>query len=241
MPLTRARYRQEHRPTSEFPFPRDRDSANLRASAFDLLRLAGTDTTSWPYRRRRNALEALFVERKLTAPWALCPSTTDPATVREWLTSWTAVGVEGVVYKRLEGAYEPSVRGWRKHKARETEDAIVGAFTGSPAAPRTLLLGRYDTGGRLRYVGRSTTLPQAAGRTVADLLSPAGAEHPWTGWTFSAGWGSRESLHVTLVTPELVVEVGVDVARDGAGRWRHPARWHRSRPDLSPADTPPLH
>ncbi|MER5899621.1 ATP-dependent DNA ligase [Streptomyces mirabilis] len=36
--------------------------------------------------------------------------------------------------------------------------------------------------------------------------------------------------------PELVVEVGVDVARDAAGRWRHPARWHRARPDLSPAD-----
>ncbi|MFI5477021.1 ATP-dependent DNA ligase [Streptomyces cacaoi] len=40
------------------------------------------------------------------------------------------------------------------------------------------------------------------------------------------------------MTPELVVEVGVDVARDVAGRWRHPARWHRMRLDLSLADTP---
>ncbi|MFE9500336.1 hypothetical protein [Streptomyces collinus] len=61
--------------------------------------------------------------------------------------------------------------------ARETEDAIVGAFTGSPTAPRTLLLGRYDTDGRLRYIGRSTTLPQTAGRTVAGLLTP-GRERP---------------------------------------------------------------
>ncbi|MFG2133084.1 ATP-dependent DNA ligase [Streptomyces sp. NPDC048751] len=38
--------------------------------------------------------------------------------------------------------------------------------------------------------------------------------------------------------PDLVVEVDVDVARDGAGRWRHPARWHRTRPDLSPDDVP---
>jgi hypothetical protein len=30
---------------------------------------------------------------------------------------------------------------------------------------------------------------------------------------------------VTLVEPELVVEIGVDIARD-AFRWRHPARWH---------------
>ncbi|MEU1940828.1 ATP-dependent DNA ligase [Streptomyces coeruleorubidus] len=29
--------------------------------------------------------------------------------------------------------------------------------------------------------------------------------------------------------PELVVEVGVDVARDAADRGRHPARLHRPR------------
>ncbi len=49
---------------------------------------------------------------------------------------------------------------------------------------------------------------------------------------------SQEKLNVTLVEPGLVVEVGVDVARDASGRWRHPARWHRARPDLSPADVP---
>ncbi|WSQ06376.1 hypothetical protein OG604_00350 [Streptomyces sp. NBC_01231] len=102
--------------------------------------------------------------------------------------------------------------------------------------PQTLLLGHYDTGGRLRYTGRTTTLPQAAGHALAPLLAAAAGEHPWTGWTFSAGWGTRETLNVTLVRPELVVEVGVDVARDSAGRWRHPARWCRARPDLSPGD-----
>ncbi|MET7356303.1 ATP-dependent DNA ligase [Streptomyces mirabilis] len=40
--------------------------------------------------------------------------------------------------------------------------------------------------------------------------------------------------------PALVVEVGVDVARDASGRWRHPARWHRARPDLSPRRRTPL-
>ncbi|MFE1206183.1 ATP-dependent DNA ligase [Streptomyces sp. NPDC058762] len=207
--------------------------------AFDLLRLSGTDTTGWSYQWRRDALEGLFSEHRLTAPWALCPSTTDPDTVREWLSTWTAVGLEGLVFKRLDSVYQPSARGgWRKYKVRVTEDAVVGAYAGPAAAPRTLLLGRYDAQGRLRYVGRSTTLPQASGRAVASLLIPAGDEHPWTGWSFSAGWGSREGLHVTLVDPELVVEVGVDVARDRAGRWRHPARWHRSSPDLLVADVP---
>ncbi|TRO58105.1 hypothetical protein [Streptomyces sp. IB201691-2A2] len=97
MPLTRARYGREHQPTREFSFPRDRDSANLRASAFDVLGLAGT-TLAWPYQRRRAALEELFRKYQLTAPWALCPSTTDPHSVHEWLTSWNAAGLEGVVF-----------------------------------------------------------------------------------------------------------------------------------------------
>ncbi|MGW0530311.1 ATP dependent DNA ligase [Streptomyces calvus] len=102
------------------------------------------------------------------------------------------------------------------------------------------MLGRYDAEGRLQYVGRTTTLARAAGTAVAELLEAGRRVHPWTGWSFSAGWGSREQLDVTLVEPGLVVEVGVDVARDASGRWRHPARWHRARPDLSLTDVPRL-
>ncbi|MYV46738.1 hypothetical protein GT031_14285 [Streptomyces sp. SID2888] len=96
-----------------------------------------------------------------------------------------------------------------------------------------MLLGRYNTEGRLQYVGRTTALSRAAGTAVAGLLAVARRGHPWTGW--SAGWGSQETLNVALVEPGLVVEVGVDVARDASGRWRHPARFHCARPDLSPA------
>lgn len=54
-----------------------REPANLRASAFDVLRLRDTDLTGRQYRRRRAALEGLFAEQELSVPWALCPSTTD--------------------------------------------------------------------------------------------------------------------------------------------------------------------
>ncbi|MFJ5212856.1 ATP dependent DNA ligase [Streptomyces nigra] len=123
---------------------------------------------------------------------------------------------------------------------RETSEAIVGAVTGPLTAPRTLLLGRYDTAGQLQYVGRTTTMARTASTTVAPRLVAGQPGHPWTGWSFSAGWGSRETLNVTLVEPALVVEVGVDVARDASGRWRHPARWHRTRPDLAVTDVPHL-
>jgi ATP-dependent DNA ligase len=62
----------------------------------------------------------VFAARQLSATWALCPSTTDPDTVREWLT-WASVGIEGVIFKRLDGVYEPSVRGWQKYKRDELQ------------------------------------------------------------------------------------------------------------------------
>jgi hypothetical protein len=68
-------------------------------------------------------LKSLFAVRQLSAPWALCPSTTDPDTVPEWLT-WATVGMGGVVYTRLASTYQPSVRGWRKYKVPETTEAI---------------------------------------------------------------------------------------------------------------------
>ncbi|MFF4542459.1 hypothetical protein [Streptomyces aureus] len=119
---------------------------------------------------------------------------------------------------------------------RETAEAIVGGITGTRSAPRMLLLARYDSDGDLAYVGRTTTLPAAAGNTLAPLLSSPMPGHPWEGWSFSAGWGTSKTLDVTLVEPEVVVEVVADVARDASGRWRHPARWHRVRTDLSPTE-----
>lgn len=68
-------------------------------------------------------MEALFAERDLAAPFTLCPSTTDPALAREWL-SWTAAGVEGLCFKRLEEPYRGGVRSWRKYKVRVTTEAV---------------------------------------------------------------------------------------------------------------------
>ncbi|MGA5895114.1 hypothetical protein [Streptomyces venetus] len=103
-----------------------------------------------------------------------------------------------------------------------------------------MLLGRYDAAGRLQYTGRSTTLSQAAGRAVAGELAPPRGAHPWKGWTFSAGWGTQRTLEVVPVEPDVVMEVAIDVARDSAGRCRHPARTHRIRTDVGVAQLPLL-
>ncbi|TKS96326.1 ATP-dependent DNA ligase [Streptomyces lasalocidi] len=204
---------------------------------FDLVHADGADLTGWPYERRRGALETLFAERRLVAPLTLCPSTTDPAVARGWL-EWTAAGLEGLCFKRLNEPYTGGARTWRKYKVRTTTEAIIGAVTGPLQAPRTVLLGRYDTAGRLQYAGRSTTLSARFGRALGDVLARPTGTHPWQGWAFSADWGTPRTLDVVLVEPAVVLEVAVDVARDAAGRFRHPARPHRVRTDVDVTQVP---
>ncbi|WP_328618818.1 hypothetical protein [Streptomyces sp. NBC_00354] len=55
---------------------------------------------------------------------------------------------------------------------------------------------------------------------------------------FTAAWGSRDVLDVTLVHPELVAEVSADRAVDRGGVWRHPLRFKRLRLDVSVKDVP---
>lgn len=204
---------------------------------FDVLHLAGADIMARPYAERRAALEKLFAERRLGPPWTLCPMTTDRAQAEEWLRDWAVVGVEGVMVKEMGRAYEPGVRGWRKVKHRETTETLIGAVTGTLARPGTLLLGRHDAAGRLHRVGRTTPLSPGAARTLAGQLSRPRPGHPWAGRRFSAGWGRPEPLEIELVEPVLVAEVSVDAAVD-SGRYRHPVRYVRLRPDMSVGDVP---
>ncbi|MFD4918728.1 hypothetical protein ACFWNR_36675 [Streptomyces virginiae] len=83
--------------------------------AFDLLQRDGQELLTRPYVERRALLENLFAEHALTAPWTLCPMTTDLAKAREWLESWTDVsGVEGTVAKRASSTYRGGQRLWEK-------------------------------------------------------------------------------------------------------------------------------
>ncbi|MCX5613152.1 hypothetical protein OHB39_37320 [Streptomyces sp. NBC_00047] len=60
-----------------------------RFVAFDVLQQDGEELLNRPYAERRALLEALFADHRLTAPWTLCPMTTDLAKAREWLEPWT--------------------------------------------------------------------------------------------------------------------------------------------------------
>ncbi|MFF9496547.1 ATP-dependent DNA ligase [Streptomyces flaveolus] len=206
---------------------------------FDVLDTADGPLLDEPYRARRALLEALFAEGVLAASFVLCPATTDRAMAGDWLDpAWGAAGIEGVVVKGLSQRYQPGRRGWLKVRARASAEAVVASVTGRVTAPSTLLLGRYDQAGRLRFIARTAPLSAVARREVGGLLSPGGAEHPWQHRRFAVGWGSREMLDHRPVAPDVVVEFAGDSAVD-EGRYRHPVRYLRVRDDLSPEQLPP--
>ncbi|MGW2492761.1 ATP-dependent DNA ligase [Streptomyces sp. NPDC001606] len=134
--------------------------------AFDLLQLDGQELLHVPYGERRAQLEQLFTEHGLSAPWTLCPQTTDPATAQEWLTSWTQVpGVEGLVIRGSGQRYLPGVRALYKMCRRDTTEAVIGAITGTVRRPQTVVLG-------------ALTRPGHCGRSAADATAACrGARH----------------------------------------------------------------
>lgn len=215
--------------------------------AFDLLQDAdGRELLDQPLTQRRAMLVDLLAG--VSGPLALCPQTTSHAEAVEWTTAWTSLGVEGVVAKRASGRYLPGSRGWLKYRVRLTTEAIIGGVTGTPSQPGSLLLGRFDSAGRLRYTGRTGALATAQQRELGGLLAPAphsragGVTHPWPAplpATWTGQFDRPQPLPYQRVLPAVVAEIAVDTAYERQ-RWRHPVRYQRVRTDMSIYDVPLL-
>jgi ATP-dependent DNA ligase len=199
---------------------------------FDLLAHDGRDRRDRPYRKRRRKLEKLLADG-LPDGLVLTPATTDAVVARSWMLGHAGTGLEGVVAKRLDQTYRPGVRAWHKLRTRVTAEAVVGGIIGAVEAPQELILGRFDDSGRLRIAGRTTRLSPIASAKLAALLHPATA-HPWPELLPPHPYGGGHTAY-TRVTPEVVVELSVDLAVDGL-RWRHPVRFVRVRGELTAVD-----
>ena len=199
--------------------------------AFDLLHLDGRDTWPLPYRDRRSLLESVV------APG---PSVQVPPSFQdggaELLEAARRQGLEGIVAKRSDSAYEPGGRSarWRKVKVRQEQEFVVAGWMGGSGARAgaigSLVLGCHRDG-TLHWVGNVGTGftgdDLARLRVLLDGLAvtscPFGTRPPPpTGTT--AHW----------VEPRLVVQVAF-------GEWttdrrlRHPAYLGR-REDKDPGE-----
>ena len=209
--------------------------------AFDLLALDERDLREQAFVERRRLLEELLAEPP--PPLVLTPATRDRAEALAWLER-----CEGVVAKADDLRYVEGKRAMVKVKRARTADCVVGGIrpTLDRPAVASLLLGLYD-GPDLRHVGVASSFPERERDRLFERLAPLAIpleEHPWRyGYLLSGGptgrlhgsagrWTPEMELDWIPLAPAAVCEVTYDQV-DG-GRFRHPARFLRWRPDRDP-------
>ncbi|HEY3888305.1 MAG TPA: ATP-dependent DNA ligase [Caulobacteraceae bacterium] len=203
-------------------------------AVFDMLMSPdGRDLRARQFSQRRKALEA-FVGEHGDARLTLTPGTDDRTLAQSWLDAGT---LEGVVAKRLDGAYVEGARAMLKVKRVRTADCVVGGFRYAQGAQLvgSLLLGLYNDSGLLDHVGFTSGF---ANLDRADLTRRLEALRGGPGFTGDAPggpsrWSSERSSRWEPLRPELVVEVSFDHV--SGGRFRHGTRLVRLRPDKAPA------
>ncbi len=217
--------------------------------AFDCLAASGRSLMDAPQRERRAALETLFA--KVEPPLYLTPVTTDRATATDWLERFEGAGLDGVVAKPATLTYQPGKRVMFKIKHSRTADCVVAGFRWYKTDRNvvgSLLLGLFDTNGRLHHVGVTSSFTMAARTKLAAELEPlrkdALAKHPWKDWAEAEGgtrmpggqsrWSQGKDLSWEPVRIERVCEVKYDHLQ--GDRFRHATTFLRWRLDRRPED-----
>jgi ATP-dependent DNA ligase len=181
-----------------------------------------------PLEERRARVESLTGFR-------ISPATRDIAEARGWLDRFEALGLDGVIGKRLGMPYLPGSReGMVKVKEHKTADCVVAGvrWKGDRSAIATLLLGLYDEGGHLDYVGSCAVAARSREEVAARVL-PLLDESSDRRFSEPSRWGTGE-LEEAPLRPELVVEVRYDKVQ--GTRFRHGTKFLRWRDDKAPAD-----
>ncbi|HZU73512.1 MAG TPA: non-homologous end-joining DNA ligase [Acidimicrobiales bacterium] len=197
---------------------------------FDVLHLDGRSTMALPYQERRALLEGLGLDvDRWQVPRA---HRGDGAGL---LQATRDRGLEGLVAKRLDSAYEPGrrTRSWLKVKNFRRQEFVVGGWLPGEGTRQgqigALLVGYHDPEG-LRYAGRVGSgftdaeltrlrkLLQALVRPTSPFLAPLPPEVARLG---------------RFVEPDLVAEVAFSEWTAG-GTLRQPS-YKGTRDDVEPA------
>jgi ATP-dependent DNA ligase len=197
--------------------------------AFDVLLWEGDPVWKRPLEERRRELE------RVAKGFRLSPATSSLAEARGWLDRFEALGLDGVVAKRLASPYLPGSRdGVVKVKEHKTADCVVAGvrWKGEREAIATLLLGLYRDDGGMDYVGSCAVAASRRGEVAAKVL-PLLRDAPDRRFSEPNRWGGGE-LEEAAVRPELVVEVRYDKVQ--GARFRHGTKFIRWRDDKDPGD-----
>jgi ATP-dependent DNA ligase len=203
--------------------------------AFDLLALDDENLMERPFSERRARLEEAL--KHVQPPVHLTPVSHDPEVGRHWFELFEGAGLDGIIAKPADIAYEPGKRLMYKIKHSRTADAVVAGFRWHKSGPviGSLLLGLYDDEGNLHHVGVSASFPMARRKELVDELAPyrenAAENHPWQ-------WGHAQvgAAFDPLKPAEEVQDPAATASRlpGGVSRWtgKKDLSWVPLRPEL---------
>lgn len=216
---------------------------------WDLLALGDEDLTDSPFEQRRARLEQVLADAK--SPIHCTPATRDAAVAQQWFERFEGAGLDGVMAKKLNGAYESNKRSMIKVKHKRTCECVLGGFRWHKNGPGmmvgSMLLGLYDDAGVLHHVGVAASFTERRRKELAvefeQLVAEDGQEHPWARWRESAHqsqtgkrvpggmsrWSRDKDHSFIALRPERVVEVSYDHMQ--GNRFRHTTHFVRWRPD----------
>jgi len=200
---------------------------------FDALQIGKNALLDSPLADRRAALEK-FMRKAVGARLRLSPATPDGGVAAEWFER-SGKALDGVVCKRLDGRYEPGERAMVKVKQQRTADCVVGGYRKGKSGVGSLLLGLYDSAGKLDYVGYTSSFSDDDRAALAGKLAKDEGASPFTGNSpggvsrWNRGRGSSEWVPLK---GDRVVEVVYDQVT--GGRFRHGTTFLRWRPDKRP-------
>jgi ATP-dependent DNA ligase len=143
------------------------------------------------------------------------------------------------VIKRLDAPYKSGERAMVKVKQQRSADCVVGGYRRGKVKGvggiGSLLLGLYDSAGKLDYVGFTSSFSDSDRAALAAKLAPDQGPSPFTGSSpgGTSRWSrGRQSSEWASLKGDLVAEVIYDQVT--GGRFRHGTTFLRWRPDKRP-------
>lgn len=197
--------------------------AQIRYCAFDILALRGRSLVNETLAVRREHLSAL-----LRPAEHVVQSVVDPS-AKHLLKFVHKHGLEGVVAKRLDSAYEPGLRSgsWQKHRVNQGQEFVVGGYTPGTHGFDALIVGFY-VGKDLHFAARVRAgfVPASRREVFAQLKHLRTTRCPFVNLPEKAPgrWGqgltADKMKHCVWLSPEAVVRI--DFAQwTSANKLRH--------------------
>ena len=216
--------------------------------AFDLLAVDGESILTLPQRERRDRLERLL--KTAAPPLYLTPMTRDRTTAVEWLQRFEGAGLDGVIAKPEDAAYQPGKRAMFKIKHARTADCVVSGFRwhkNGAGIIGSLLLGLFDDKGTLHHVGVTSSFTMAKRKELVKELEPlrknALDSHPWKAWAegrLRQGFGGWWPAHAWRTEPMECGKRSVVGTAPHRTRVRGEVRPHAGRSLPACGDVSPL-